>query len=168
MSSPSRTRRIENEDREPDTSLLEALEAYARVALAPPGALDAFAGDPPAATRGTKGSPTPPSATTSSSAAAGASVGVGALGLAAAVALAPLPNWGASLPAELVGNLGRYRRYDYTCVRDLLRVVRNKRNHFREMPPSLQVVGREGAVGGRAQGPGARGPGVEVWGLGGR
>jgi serine/threonine-protein kinase/endoribonuclease IRE1 len=41
---------------------------------------------------------------------------------------------------ELVGNLGRYRRYDYTCLRDLLRVVRNKRNHFREMPDSLQQL----------------------------
>lgn len=124
------------------------------MALAPPGALDAFAGDPPAAPRGPKGSSTPPPSSCSSAAAGpgtGGAVGVGALGLAAAVALAPLPNWGASLPAELVGNLGRYRRYDYTCVRDLLRVVRNKRNHFREMPPSLQV-GRGRAVGCRALG----------------
>lgn len=47
-------------------------------------------------------------------------------------------NWGASLDAELVANLGKYRRYDYTSLRDLLRVVRNKKNHFREMPESLQ------------------------------
>lgn len=47
-------------------------------------------------------------------------------------------NWGAGLDAELVANLGKYRRYDYSCLRDLLRVVRNKRNHFREMPDSLQ------------------------------
>jgi len=39
---------------------------------------------------------------------------------------------------ELIVNLGRYRRYDYTSLRDLLRVVRNKKNHFREMPESLQ------------------------------
>jgi hypothetical protein len=46
---------------------------------------------------------------------------------------------GAVLPVELIANLGRYRRYDYGAVRDLLRVIRNKRNHFREMPPGLQV-----------------------------
>lgn len=47
-------------------------------------------------------------------------------------------NWGASMDAELVANLGKYRRYDYTSLRDLLRVVRNKKNHFREMPEPLQ------------------------------
>lgn len=31
-------------------------------------------------------------------------------------------------------------RYDYSCLRDLLRVVRNKRNHFREMPENLQQL----------------------------
>jgi serine/threonine-protein kinase/endoribonuclease IRE1 len=49
-------------------------------------------------------------------------------------------NWGAAVDAALVANLGRYRRYDYTCLRDLLRVVRNKRNHFREMPEALQRI----------------------------
>jgi serine/threonine-protein kinase/endoribonuclease IRE1 len=75
--------RVEFEDREPDASLLNALEAVR-------------------------------------SAAVGAT------------------NWGAALDAALVANLGRYRRYDYTSLRDLLRVVRNKRNHFREMPEPLQ------------------------------
>lgn len=32
----------------------------------------------------------------------------------------------------------RYRRYDYTALRDLLRLVRNKRSHFRELPQALQ------------------------------
>ena len=76
--------RVENEDREPDPTLLNALEAFSAAA-------------------------------------------VGA-------------NWGAALDVELIANLGRYRRYDYTCLRDLLRVVRNKRNHFREMPESLQQL----------------------------
>lgn len=44
------------------------------------------------------------------------------------------------MDAELVANLGKYRRYDYRALRDLLRVVRNKRNHFREMPESLQQL----------------------------
>ncbi len=76
--------RVENEDREPDQSLLSALEAYA----------------------------------------------VSAIGT----------NWGAAVDADLIANLGRYRRYDYTCLRDLLRVIRNKRNHFREMPELLQQL----------------------------
>lgn len=76
--------RVENEDREPDPTLLNALESFA------PGAVGS--------------------------------------------------NWGAALDVELIANLGRYRRYDYTCLRDLLRVVRNKRNHFREMPESLQQL----------------------------
>ena len=76
--------RVENEDREPDPTLLNALESFSAAAVG--------------------------------------------------------SNWGAALDVELVANLGRYRRYDYTCLRDLLRVVRNKRNHFREMPESLQQL----------------------------
>lgn len=73
--------RVENEDREPDQSLLSALEAAARVALLPPSA---------------------------------------ATGPASPISL----NWGGCVEAALVANLGRYRRYDYTSLRDLLRVVR--------------------------------------------
>eukprot|EP00775_Hariotina_reticulata_P013052 gene13052-13179_t len=76
--------RVENEDRDPDPTLLNALESFT----------------------------------------------VAAVG----------PNWGAHIDAELIANLGKYRRYDYTCLRDLLRVVRNKRNHFREMPENLQQL----------------------------
>ncbi|GIL90679.1 hypothetical protein Vretifemale_18451 [Volvox reticuliferus] len=116
--------RVENEDREPDTSLLAAMEAYAGVALAGPGAeaLDA-------------------SGAASSSSGASSTVAAGlSAALSAALSSSVIPNWGACLPAELVANLGRYRRYDYTSLRDLLRVVRNKRNHFREMPPTLQAM----------------------------
>lgn len=77
-------RRVEFEDREPDPTLLLALESFAPAAVG--------------------------------------------------------SNWGAALDVELIANLGRYRRYDYTCLRDLLRVVRNKRNHFREMPEQLQQL----------------------------
>jgi serine/threonine-protein kinase/endoribonuclease IRE1 len=48
------------------------------------------------------------------------------------------PNWGAAVDPDLIVNLGKYRRYDYTSLRDLLRIVRNKKNHFREMPDTLQ------------------------------
>ena len=49
-------------------------------------------------------------------------------------------NWGAAVHPELVANLGKFRRYDFKSLRDLLRVVRNKRNHFREMPQELQQL----------------------------
>lgn len=44
----------------------------------------------------------------------------------------------ARLDAELLGNLGRYRRYRGSSLRDLLRVIRNKHNHWRELPEALQ------------------------------
>lgn len=47
-------------------------------------------------------------------------------------------NWGVAMHPALIGNVGKYRRYDYTSLRDLLRLVRNKRSHYRELPPSLQ------------------------------
>jgi hypothetical protein len=45
----------------------------------------------------------------------------------------------ARLDAELLGNLGRYRRYRAGSLRDLLRVIRNKHNHWRELPEPLQA-----------------------------
>jgi serine/threonine-protein kinase/endoribonuclease IRE1 len=51
----------------------------------------------------------------------------------------PLP-WDAALHAALLDNLSRYRRYDGRSVRDLLRVVRNKRAHWRELPPAARAV----------------------------
>lgn len=47
-------------------------------------------------------------------------------------------NWGARLDPLLVTNLGQYRKYTFTSLRDLLRVVRNKHNHFRELPADLR------------------------------
>lgn len=79
--------RVEFEDREPDQSLLTALEGFRSAAFGPGAAAN---------------------------------------------------NWGAVVDGDLVVNLGRYRRYDYSSLRDLLRVVRNKKNHFREMPDHLQ------------------------------
>ena len=48
-------------------------------------------------------------------------------------------DWQACLSAALRDNLGRYRRYNASSLRDLLRVVRNKHNHFRELPAGLQA-----------------------------
>lgn len=47
-------------------------------------------------------------------------------------------NWAIRLDSELLANLGRYRKYNPGSLRDLLRVVRNKHNHFRELPEPLQ------------------------------
>lgn len=33
---------------------------------------------------------------------------------------------------------GKYRRYNYASLQDLLRVIRNKHSHFRELPLDLQ------------------------------
>ena len=47
-------------------------------------------------------------------------------------------SWGSALEPEVIANLGKYRKYNSGSLRDLLRVIRNKHNHFREMPPDLQ------------------------------
>ena len=47
-------------------------------------------------------------------------------------------NWAAGLGPDFLANLGRYRRYNVASLRDLLRVIRNKHNHFRELPEELQ------------------------------
>ena len=47
-------------------------------------------------------------------------------------------SWVAALDPDVVANLGRYRKYNSSSLRDLLRVIRNKHNHFREMPSALQ------------------------------
>lgn len=46
--------------------------------------------------------------------------------------------WVPKLHAGLMENLGRYRKYKADEVRDLLRVIRNKMNHFRELPAKVQ------------------------------
>lgn len=52
-------------------------------------------------------------------------------------------NWSQKLEHEFLANLGKYRKYQPSSLRDLLRVVRNKHNHFREMPEELQSrIGR--------------------------
>jgi hypothetical protein len=39
----------------------------------------------------------------------------------------------------LLQDLNRYRKYDTHCVRDLLRVIRNKRHHYHELSESLRT-----------------------------
>jgi len=47
--------------------------------------------------------------------------------------------WDEKMEPAFIANIGRYRRYKFDSVRDLLRVMRNKLNHFRELPPEIQV-----------------------------
>lgn len=47
--------------------------------------------------------------------------------------------WDEKLEPTFLDNIGRYRRYKFDSVRDLLRVIRNKRNHYRELPAEVQV-----------------------------
>ncbi|KAM6574530.1 hypothetical protein CsatA_022857 [Cannabis sativa] len=48
--------------------------------------------------------------------------------------------WDEKLEAAFINNIGRYRRYKYGSVRDLLRVIRNKLNHYRELPQEIQEL----------------------------
>lgn len=47
--------------------------------------------------------------------------------------------WDEKMEPSFIINIGRYRRYKYDSVRDLLRVMRNKLNHYRELPEEIQV-----------------------------
>lgn len=49
-------------------------------------------------------------------------------------------NWDSKLDSSFLTNITRYRRYKYDSVRDLLRVIRNKLNHYRELPTEIQEV----------------------------
>ena len=48
-------------------------------------------------------------------------------------------SWGEKLDESFRQNIEKYRKYNFCSVRDLLRVIRNKSNHFREMPLEIQV-----------------------------
>ncbi|XP_054823233.1 serine/threonine-protein kinase/endoribonuclease IRE1a isoform X2 [Prosopis cineraria] len=49
-------------------------------------------------------------------------------------------NWDEKMEPTFIANIGRYRRYKYDSVRDLLRVMRNKLNHYRELPQEIQEL----------------------------
>jgi serine/threonine-protein kinase/endoribonuclease IRE1 len=56
--------------------------------------------------------------------------------------IAPLAfggKWNEKLDPALIADLGKYRKYNFESVRDLLRVIRNKSGHYRELPRELQV-----------------------------
>ncbi|KAH9819103.1 IRE protein kinase [Melampsora americana] len=47
-------------------------------------------------------------------------------------------NWDKRVDKVLIENLGKYRRYDFGSIRDLLRVLRNKKHHFQDLPENLK------------------------------
>lgn len=48
--------------------------------------------------------------------------------------------WDEKMETAFINDIGRFRRYRYDSVRDLLRVVRNKLNHYRELPKEIQAI----------------------------
>ena len=50
--------------------------------------------------------------------------------------------WDVKMERTFINNVGHYRRYKYDSVRDLLRLMRNKLSHYRELPKQIQVCER--------------------------
>ncbi|CAA2972556.1 serine threonine- kinase endoribonuclease IRE1a isoform X1 [Olea europaea subsp. europaea] len=48
--------------------------------------------------------------------------------------------WDEKMEPAFLNNIGCYRRYKYDSVRHLLRVMRNKLNHYRELPTEIQEL----------------------------
>ncbi|KAK6138818.1 hypothetical protein DH2020_027439 [Rehmannia glutinosa] len=48
--------------------------------------------------------------------------------------------WDEKMENAFINDIGRYRRYKFDSVRDLLRVIRNKLNHYRELPKEIQAI----------------------------
>ncbi|CAH9133590.1 unnamed protein product [Cuscuta epithymum] len=48
--------------------------------------------------------------------------------------------WDSKLDPALLHDIARYRRYQFHSVRDLLRLIRNKSNHYRQLPTEVQEL----------------------------
>ncbi|CAI2164694.1 7508_t:CDS:2 [Funneliformis geosporum] len=48
------------------------------------------------------------------------------------------PDWYKRIDRVLVENLGKYRKYDGSRVRDLLRALRNKKHHYQDLPEHVK------------------------------
>jgi serine/threonine-protein kinase/endoribonuclease IRE1 len=46
--------------------------------------------------------------------------------------------WEKELGTEFISNLGKYRKYNFESVKDLLRVIRNKMHHYHDLPDTLK------------------------------
>ncbi|KAI5477213.1 serine/threonine-protein kinase/endoribonuclease IRE1 [Pseudohyphozyma bogoriensis] len=47
-------------------------------------------------------------------------------------------DWQKAIDRTLLDNLGKYRKYDGRSVRDLLRVLRNKKHHYQDLPEPVR------------------------------
>ena len=47
-------------------------------------------------------------------------------------------NWKSHICAELINDLKKFRTYNGLLLRDLLRIIRNKKHHYRELSPELK------------------------------
>lgn len=52
----------------------------------------------------------------------------------------PNNNWTLNLPKDVLDDLNKFRKYNPTKVRDLLRVIRNKAHHYRDLDPETQKI----------------------------
>ncbi|CAG8473926.1 7024_t:CDS:2 [Ambispora gerdemannii] len=48
------------------------------------------------------------------------------------------PDWYRRIDRVLVDNLGKYRKYDGSRIRDLLRALRNKKHHYQDLPEHVK------------------------------
>ena len=51
---------------------------------------------------------------------------------------APAGRWVDKMDSVFVANIGHYRHYKFDSVRDLLRIMRNKLNNYKELPREVQ------------------------------
>lgn len=42
--------------------------------------------------------------------------------------------WDHEIDHNLLGNIGKFRSYNFNSVKDLIRMIRNKHNHLNELP----------------------------------
>ncbi|KAJ1301123.1 hypothetical protein OPQ81_003536 [Rhizoctonia solani] len=47
-------------------------------------------------------------------------------------------DWQRRLDKMFIDNLGKFRKYDVTSVQDLLRALRNKKNHYQDLPENVK------------------------------
>lgn len=48
--------------------------------------------------------------------------------------------WNKQIETSFMKNIEKYRAYNYSSVKDLLRIIRNKRNHYHELTPEIKSL----------------------------
>lgn len=57
-------------------------------------------------------------------------------------------SWDTRLPADFLSDMSKYRKYNYSSVLDCLRVFRNKKNHYRDLPEYIRrdIIGSDSYI----------------------